>query len=327
MAFRLSALLGKALIFCASLLSTLIAITITEWLALRAFSQAERKEPALSRFNFLGEKTLLPAASIPHIAFYGPAFAAAVLLPIYAGIPNLTLLPTLKNGGDIVQILQFAALADAVVIFTVLSLGSDSSDKAALRIGRESLQLFIPLVGCYASFAFCLTKMEVSDDPCNIATLLNGFFFDRLGTGGITACVIFALLIMISIPHSAKTLACITLDDEEIADYRGPSRVMLRLCAVLKAFIVIALIVNTFMPWSLINMTSLATLDTWMFNAVNFLLFWVTVISMRLFVLPLCWTLLNALHKKIPAVCTFPAVVVLTLLAMLLIFFEDVAIL
>ncbi len=65
----------------------------------------------------------LPEASVVRLSIYMPCFALAALIPIAASIPFFSFLPVMDNGGDLVQILQFAALSETLAILAVFSLG------------------------------------------------------------------------------------------------------------------------------------------------------------------------------------------------------------
>ena len=66
----------------------------------------------------------LPEASAVRLSIYLPCFALAALIPIAASIPFFSFLPIMDNGGDLIQILQFAALSETLAILSILSLGT-----------------------------------------------------------------------------------------------------------------------------------------------------------------------------------------------------------
>ncbi len=92
-------------------------------------------DPLREIFRSMTIPISIPEASVIRLSIYMPCFALAALIPIAASIPFFH---SSRNGqwGDLVQILQFAALSETLAILAVFSLGTTDARITAERMTR-----------------------------------------------------------------------------------------------------------------------------------------------------------------------------------------------
>lgn len=241
----------------------------------------------------------LPETSVIGVSVYLPALALAALFPISASIPFFSFIPIMDNGGDLIQILQFAALSETLAILSIFSLGTAAAETTANRMIRELVKLMVPMIAAFVSIAFYYSANGVGGDPfsLNVFTMALHMNFDA--PYSLTGTLIFIFVIFSQIPHSNAGFGCSLLENCELPDFNGAPRSMLQLWSIFRAFLVVALVTHMFYPWVYFKSLNAGFSISWWAQSVNFAAFWATVLIIRVFGVTLCWKVMDMLEKLI----------------------------
>ena len=255
-------------------------------------------------------------------SLYGPALAFAALLPICATIPFCTTIPILDNGGDLMQIFQFALLSECLGVASVYSLGTISGDSAAEGFIRETLCVFTVLIACFATLAKYFDAAGLTGDPFSLNTIAMGIRTLPVSWCVLTGIVIFVFLILARTGIHDSELGCSIFEDEELVAYQGAPRAILYLWAVFKVFIITALVTHVFFPWDLFRSEMAAAGGiSWYMQSLNFLAFWFTVVAVRVLLVPLCTRLYDKMRLSLPDGLSWLPLPLLTAAAALLVIY------
>ena len=256
-------------------------------------------------------------------SLYGPALAFAALLPICATIPFCTTMPILDNGGDLMQIFQFALLSEVLGVSSVYSLGTISGDAAAEGFVRETLSVLAVLVACFASLAGYFSAAGLSGDPFSLNTLAVGVRTLPVSWCVFAGIAIFIFLILARTGIHDSELGCAIFEDGELVAYQGAPRAILYLWAIFKVFILTALITHIFFPWELFRSAASTAAGgiSWYMLSLNFLVFWLAVVAVRVLLVPLCSKLFDKLCGLLPRGLGWLPLPLLAAAAMLLVIY------
>jgi hypothetical protein len=241
----------------------------------------------------------IPEASMIRFSIYLPCFALAALIPIAASIPFFSFLPIMDNGGDLIQILQFAALSETLAILAIFSLGTIDARITAERMVREFVKLIVPMIAAFISIAFYYSANGIQGDPFSLNVFTMALHMSSSAPFSHAGTLIFIFVIFSQIPHSDAGFGCSLLENCEIPDFNGAPRSMLQLWSIFRAFLVVALITHIFFPWGYFKGLNAGFSISWWAQAVNFAAFWSTVLVMRLFGVTLCWKVMALLEKMV----------------------------
>ena len=254
-------------------------------------------------------------------SLYGPALAFAALLPICASIPFCTVIPLLDNGGDLMQIFEFALLSEVLGVAAVYSLGTISGDAAAKRFVEETLCTMTIMVACFASLAYYFESAGLSGDPFSLNTFTTG-----MRTLSVPWCVyagiaVFVFLILSRTGIHDSELGCAIFEDGELVAYQGAPRAILYLWAIFKVFILTALVTHTFFPWGLFQSASASQEGgiSWRMQTLNFVFFWLAVVLVRVALVPLCSRLFDKMCGLLPKKLAWLPLPLFTVAAVLLV--------
>jgi formate hydrogenlyase subunit 4 len=269
----------------------------------------------------------LPEASAVRLSIYLPCFALAALIPIAASIPFFSFLPIMDNGGDLIQIIQFAALSETLAILSVLSLGTPSARNTADRMAKELAMLIIPMIAAFISIAFYYSASGVKGDPFSLNVFTTALHMSPSTPFSLAGTIIFIFVIFSQIPHSNAGFGCSLLENCELPDFNGVPRSMLQLWSIFRAFLAVALVTHIFFPWGYFKGLNAGFSISWWAQSVNFAAFWTTVLLMRVFGVTLCWKVMDMLEKvlRIKNSATWICII-LTTAATLLVVYEGIKI-
>ena len=278
-----------------TLLGALIAEGVSSCLDQRRVSRGNFAAPFLRIFREAVSPVLLPDTARFRLALYGPAFAFAALLPICASIPFCTVVPVLDNGGDLVQIFQFALLSDILAVVSLHSLGTASGREAARARFRDSACMMIVVMSCFASLSWYLEATGVSGDTFSLNTL-SLVLRDASVNAGVVAGIILFIFLILGMCGGETGFQ----RDGELAEYRGAQRAILSLWSVFRTFIIVALVTHIFFPWALFQPSGASAQSiSWYMQALNFIMFWIAVIAVRVLLVPLCGRVLGFAHDRL----------------------------
>lgn len=269
----------------------------------------------------------LPEASVARLSIYLPSFALASLIPIAASIPFFSFIPILDNGGDLVQILQFAIFSETLAILSIFSLGTSAAQKTAERMIGELVKLIFPMTAAFISIAFYYSASGVQGDPFSLNVFTMALHMSPSTPFSLAGTLIFIFAIFSQIPHSDAGFGCSLLENCELPDFNGAPRSMLQLWSIFRAFLVVALVTHIFFPWTYFKGLNAGFSISWWAQSVNFVAFWTTVMLVRIFGVTLCWKIMDVFVKIVRIknsrawVC-----IILTTVATLLVVYEGIKI-
>lgn len=193
----------------------------------------------------------LPETSVVSLSIYLPCFALAALIPIAASIPFFSFLPIMDNGGDLIQILQFAVLSETLAIMSILSLGTAAAQNTADRMVRELVKLIVPMLAAFISIAFYYSANGIQGDPFSLNVFTMALHMSPSAPFSLAGTLIFIFVIFSQIPHSNVGFGCSLLENCELPDFNGIPRSILQLWSIFRAFLVVALVTHIFFPGSI----------------------------------------------------------------------------
>lgn len=283
--------------------------------------------PLRDIFRSMTRPISLPEDSAIRLSLYLPPLALAALVPISASIPYFSFVPLMENGGDLMQILQFAIFSETLAIISVYSLGTEGSAITAERMMKELVMLIVPMCAAFVSIAFFYSASGTQGDPFSLNVFTQALHTSASTPAALTGTMIFIFVIFSQIPHSNVGFGCLLLENCELPDFSGAPRSMLQLWSILRAFLVVALVTHIFYPWGYFKTLNAEISISWWAQSLNFVLFWLVVILVRVFGITLCWKMMSLL-KKISKKDNFETwlCIILTVAATLLVVYEGIKI-
>lgn len=244
---------------------------------------------------------ILPEGACVPISLYGPVFVFSAFLPVCASVPFCTPVPLLDNGSDILQMFQFFLTSEALAIISIASISCPSAHAVARRMAKDAFDYMLPLVSGFASIAWYFNIAEPDADPFSLSSLSFLLHEGAMGLPGIVGALLFILLIITHVPHNGSGMGCALFSDGELAEYQGCQRTIMQIWGMLRSYIIIALVVYSIFPWDYLKSQVSGAAISWWFQALNLLLFWLTVIAVRFLPAPLCWRAAGYLEKRFSA--------------------------
>lgn len=283
--------------------------------------------PVREIYHSMFSRIVLPETACFTLSVYCPGLAFAALIPICASIPFFSFVSILDNGGDMMQILQFAMLSETFALVSVFSLGTSGADRTAHRMVKELIRLMLPLMACFSSIAYYLAIIGVDGDTFSLNAFTLSLHLVPSAPYALAGMSLFVFVIFSQIPHSNSGFGCSVFERGELPEYRGCPRGILQLWSVFRAFLVVALVTHIFFPWSFFKGLNAGFSISWWAQTINFFAFWAAVIFVRVFGVTLSWKAMDALEKLLP--CEVQPIylrLVLILTAMAMIMYEGIRI-
>lgn len=309
----------------------LVAAIMTEKLYLRlAFSVLKKRRegsgaPIVRSLRALFRLEIgLPGSAAVNIALYCPSLAIASLMTVCASLPFCTFIPIIDNGSDLIQLVHFMLLSEVFALISLYSLGTDTGNEIARGEMRNMLRLLAPLMACCASLASFFTKNGLDSDPFSLNSFSIAGDFASMSGWGIGGILLFVFVILSQIPHRSIAAGSGLFRQGESPEFEGAPRGMLQIWSTFRAFIVISLVTYILFPADLITTLSEGLGISWRGQALNFIVFWLAVVSARLFLVPVCWIAVEFIESKIPKPVRGSLVPILTVIAMTLLWYEGI---
>lgn len=265
----------------------------------------------------------LPENAWVNLALYTPALAFAALMTVCASVPFSTFIPIIDNGSDIIQLIQFMLLSEVLALVSLYALGTQQADSAIRAEMAGFLRLFLPVMACCASIATFLIKNGLDADPFSLNSFSIAGQLTSMSKWGLSGLVLFVFIILSQIPHRDYFSGCALIKSDEIPEFRGAPRSLLQIWAVFRSFIIIALITYILSPTDFMTISGGGI--WWGGQALNFVVFWLVVMLMRIAGAPLCWFISDMIRSKLPKPLRgMFFVAVITICAMLLLYYEGI---
>lgn len=265
---------------------------------------------------------VIPQSARRSAALYSPVMALAALMTVCACLPICTYIPLIDNGADIVQILLFMLLSEIFVITSFYSLGSDRALDVARIHMRGMLSLFFPLMAACSSIAVYLIKNGLETDPFSFNSFSLFTTMRSMSWHGIAGVLLFAMLILSQVQQKEMRFGALLLRDDELSEYGGAPRGLLQIWSIIRSFIAIAIVVYIIFPSDLITMFGESAAVSWGGQAVNFMIFWLSVVVTRLCYVPISCALLSIAEHCVPRFMRGGVTYILTVIAILLLWYE-----
>lgn len=308
---------------CLVILAAMSCGGIMARIARQRGKSAEGEFTALSFLRSFRQKIYLPENSCAPAALFCPAAAFALLAPVCASIQTGAGVPLLNNGGDFVQMLCCAMASEAAAVITMSSLCTESGREAANRLTKEFISFMLPLAAFFASLAYYYETIGVDGDTFSLNTIVAAFGLKQMGWPGVAAILIFVFAMFCQIPHASSQSGFILSFEGNIPEYQGAPRAVLRLWYVFRAYLVISLAAQIFLPWQALKAPPGAgRVSVVLYAVLGFVLFWFTVIFIRVVLVSLCWKALETARKHLPAAVSAMLIPILIAAAMLMLYFD-----
>ena len=265
----------------------------------------------------------LPGCALTGMAVCAPALALASLVTLCAGLPYCTFVPITDGGADIIQMVQLFLLSEAFAVAALCSLGTkDSFDHAAAE-ARDVVKLLFALTASVASLASFFVKNGADRDPFSISSFSVVGRFSTMSLYGITGAFLFAFVILSQLPGKGAAFSASLLGEDDLPDFGGAPRALLRLWSSARSFIIISVVVFVFFPYNLVDNIGEGAGIAWYGQAINFAAFWLAVLLFRVAVVPLCQLSMAFIERKVPAKLSAAVMPLLVAAAMLLLWYEE----
>ena len=141
---------------------------------------------------------------------------------------------------------------------------------------------------------------------------------------GITGVVLFVLAVLSQTPQRGAVSGTLLLAEDELTDYDGAQRGILQIWSVVRSFVVVAVVTYIVFPSDLIGAFGESAAIAWSGQAVNFIVFWLSVAAARIAVVPLCRSAMALVERPLPVDARGGAVYLLTVAAVLLLWYEGI---
>lgn len=294
--------------------------------ALAAFGKKsgaeERPEAGLA--VWFRAPVVLPGGARTGTALFCPALVLAALLTVFACLPICTYIPVIDNGADVVQLAQFMLLSEVFVLVSLYAAGTEEALKIARAEMRGMIRFLIPFMAACASIAAYLIKNGLDTDPFSFNSFSLFGQMRSMSWWGVAGVALFLMSVLGQTPQRGTYSGTMLLAWGELPDYSGAPRGILQIWSVLRSFIIVAVVTYIVFPSEFISTFGDQAAIAWSGQAVNFLIFWLSVAAMRLVAVPLCRALFAAVEKPLPEYARGCVVYVLTVAAVLLLWYEGI---
>lgn len=304
------------------------AAVVSEKLYFAAFSavrgKAEEGGRSVNSHRWFRVPVALPGGARRGAALYCPVFAFAALLTVCACLPICTYIPIIDNGADIVQLAQFMLLSEVFVLMSLYAAGAEEALEIARTEMRNMIRFLIPFMALCASVAAYLIKNGLDTDPFSFNSFSLFGQMRSMSWCGITGVALFVLAVLSQAPQRGAASGTLLLAEEELTDYDGAQRGILQIWSVVRSFVVVAVVTYIVFPSDLIGAFGESAAIAWSGQAVNFIVFWLSVAAARIAVVPLCRSAMALIERPLPVDARGGAVYVLTVAAVLLLWYEGI---
>lgn len=312
------------------LIAFVVALAVvSEKMYFKVFAAFRRKSGAAERTGvsltgWFRAPVILPASARAGTALFCPALALAALLTIFACLPICTYIPVIDNGADIVQLVQFVLLSEVFVLVSLYAAGTEEALKIARAEMRGMIRFLIPFMAACASVAAYLIKNGLDTDPFSFNSFSLFGQMRSMSWWGVAGVALFLISVLSQTPQRGTYSGTLLLSVGELPDYSGAPRGILQIWSVLRSFIIVAVVTYIVFPSEFMSTFGDQAAIAWSWQAINFLIFWLSVAAMRLIAVPLCRALFAAIEKPLPKYARGGVVYVLTVAAVLMLWYEGI---
>lgn len=264
----------------------------------------------------------LPKNARRSAAIYCPVLAFAALMTLCACLPTCTYIPIIDNGADVVQLSLFMLLSELFVMIALYSVGTNDALETARLEMRAMVRLFFPFMALCASIAAYLIKNGLDTDPFSFNSFSLFGQMRSMSWAGVASIALFILIAFSQIPQKGRESGTLLFRGGELPEYNGAPRGMLQLWSVVRSFLAISVIVYIVFPSDLMTAFGESAAIAWGGQAVNFVVFWLSVAAVRIVVVPLCHAGMERAKLRLPELIRGALPYALTLIAMLLLWYE-----
>ena len=243
----------------------------------------------------------VPGSALTVMAVFAPALAVASLVTLCAGLPYCTFIPITDSGTDIIQMAQIYLLSEAFAVAAFCSLGTKEGFDHAAAETKDIIRLLFALTAAVASLASFFVKNGADRDPFSISTFSVVGRFSTMSFYGITGALLFAFVVLSQIPGKGAAFSSSLLKEDEMPDFGGAPRALLRLWSSARSFIIRSIVVFVFFPYNLVDNIGEGAGIAWYGQAINFAAFWLAVLLFRFAAVPFCQLLMAFIERIVPA--------------------------
>lgn len=280
--------------------------------------------PSVNFARWFRSPVALPGGARVRTALFCPVLAFAALLTVCACLPVCTYIPIIDNGADVVQLAQFMLLSEVFVLVSLYAAGTEEALEIARAEMRGMIRFLIPFMAACASIAAYLIKNGLDTDPFSFNSFSLFGQMRSMSWWGVAGVALFLISVLSQTPQRGTHSGTMLLAWNELPDYSGAPRGILQIWSVLRAFIIVAVVTYIVFPSEFISTFGDQAAIAWSGQAVNFLIFWLSVAAMRLIAVPLCRALFAAIEKPLPEYARGGVVYVLTVAAVLMLWYEGI---
>ncbi|OUO93002.1 hypothetical protein [Cloacibacillus sp. An23] len=305
------------------------AAVVSEKIYFRFFAALAKRSgaadvPSVSFAGFFRRPAVLPGGARSNAPLYCPVPAFAALMTVWACLPVCTYIPIIDNGADMVQLAQFMLLSEVFVLISLYSTGSGEALETVRAEMKNMIRFLLPFMAACASIAAYLIKNGLDSDPFSFNSFSLFGQMRSMSWPGVAGVVIFVIAVLSQTPQRGAESGTLLLKEDELPDYDGAPRGILQVWSVLRAFIVIAAVTYIVFPSDLMGTFGESAAISWRGQAVNFVVFWISVGLMRICAVPLCRLILSLLERPLPAYARGCVVYLLSVCAVLLLWYEGI---
>lgn len=316
----------NALLLIAFVVALAIVAEKIYFKALAAFKRRSGAEGCsdLGLAGWFRAPVVLPGGARAGTALFCPALALAALLTVFACLPICTYIPVIDNGADIVQLAQFMLLSEVFVLVSLYAAGTEEALEIARAEMRGMIRFLIPFMAACASIAAYLIKNGLDTDPFSFNSFSLFGQMRSMSWLGVAGVALFLISVLSQAPQRGTYSGTLLLSRDELPDYSGAPRGILQIWSVLRSFIIVAVVTYVVFPSEFMSTFSDQAAIAWSGQAVNFIIFWLSVAAMRLIAVPLCRALFAVIEKPLPEYARGGVVYVLTVATVLLLWYEGI---
>lgn len=280
--------------------------------------------PSVNFARWFRSPVALPGGARVRTALFCPVLAFAALLTVCACLPVCTYIPIIDNGADVVQLAQFMLLSEVFVLVSLYAAGTEEALEIARAEMRNMIRFLIPFMAACASIAAYLIKNGLDTDPFSFNSFSLFGQMRSMSWFGVAGMLLFMLAVLSQAPQRGASSGTLLLEEGELPDYGGAPRGILQIWSVVRSFIVVAVMTYIVFPSELMGTFGESAAIAWSGQAVNFVVFWLSVAAMRVAAVPLCRAVVAAVERPLPAYARGGVVYALTAAAVLLLWYEGI---
>ncbi|MEG1502154.1 MAG: hypothetical protein RRZ70_05770 [Synergistaceae bacterium] len=255
---------------------------------------------------------------------YCPILAFSALFPVCSIIPYFTFIPIMENGADLLQIMQFLLLSEALAIISVYSLSSNESTEFAGKMCVDCMCLYIPILIFITSIATYRKYLGEMDRIFSLNVFPGFYENNQINLLVCLGTAIFVFLIFSQMPHKSFNKGKYFANRYDIPSFSGVSRLLMSSWGLFRTFIVMCIIISLFYTFASVKITDTLDIFSWGIQLISFLSFWLSVFAVRITLVPLSWLIYDKIILIISEKNRIYYIATLSLLAIILIFWETI---